>query len=132
MSLQAGAGKSVFITGASSGLGRQMAIEFSRRGYRPALTARRLQALKELQPELEKNVAGEVFVAVMDVTDGAPVARVFSQACAPLGLIDIVVANAGVGHHGYVGKLPFYKVRAAHGRFAYCADDKTEVKNQLK
>ena len=40
---------SVFITGASSGLGRQMAIEFARRGYRLALTARRLDLLETLR-----------------------------------------------------------------------------------
>jgi len=40
MPAQTSIAKSVFITGASSGLGRQMAIEFARRGYRLALTAR--------------------------------------------------------------------------------------------
>ncbi|MDO9166172.1 MAG: SDR family oxidoreductase [Rhodoferax sp.] len=111
MSLQAGAGQSVFITGASSGLGRQMAIEFSRRGYRLALTARRLDALQELQAELERSGGGEVFVAELDVTDDASVARVFAEARALLGSLDIVVANAGIGHHGYIGKLPFARVR---------------------
>jgi len=111
MSLQAGAGKSVFITGASSGLGRQMAIEFSRRGYRLALTARRLDALKALQAELEKEGADPVFVAALDVTDDASVAQVFANARAQLGALDIVVANAGIGHHGAIGKLPFAKVR---------------------
>src|SRR5450830_666957 len=111
MSHQAGVGKSVFITGASSGLGRQMAIEFSRRGYRLALTARRLDTLKELQVELEEDGAGQIFVAQMDVTDDASVAQVFANACAQLGSLDIVVANAGIGHHGNIGKLPFAKVR---------------------
>lgn len=111
MSLQAGAGKSVFITGASSGLGRQMAIEFSRRGYRLALTARRLDALQELRAELERNGTGPVFVAALDVTDDASVVEVFARAQTFLGSLDIVVANAGIGHHGYIGKLPFAKVR---------------------
>lgn len=111
MSYQAGTGKSVFITGASSGLGRQMAIEFSRRGYRLALTARRLDVLQELQVELEKNGAGPVFVAALDVTDDAAVAQVFANAHALLGSLDIVVANAGIAHRGTIGKLPFAKVR---------------------
>src|SRR5450830_977931 len=89
MSYQAGTGKSVFITGASSGLGRQMAIEFSRRGYRLALTARRLDVLQELQAELEKNGAVPVFVAALDVTDDAAVAQVFANAHALLGSLDI-------------------------------------------
>lgn len=111
MNLQAGAAKSVFITGASSGLGRQMAIEFSRRGYRLALAARRLDVLKQLQAELEKNGTSQIFVAALDVTDDAAVAKVFAQALAQLGSLDIVVANAGIGHHGFIGKLPFARVR---------------------
>lgn len=111
MNLQAGAGQSVFITGASSGLGRQMAIEFSRRGYRLALTARRLDALQELKAELERNGGGEVFVAELDVTDDASVTQVFAETRALMGSLDIVVANAGIGHHGYIGKLPFARVR---------------------
>ncbi len=103
--------KSVFITGASSGLGRQMAIEFSRRGYRLALTARRLDLLQELKTELERSGASPVFVAAMDVTDDACVTQVFADARAHLGTLDIVVANAGIAHHGYIGKLPFAKVR---------------------
>ena len=106
-----GAAKSVFITGASSGLGRQMAIEFSRRGYRLALTARRLEVLQELQTELAASGGGPVFVAALDVTDEVAVAKVFAEACAQLGSLDIVVANAGIGHHGTIGRLPFDRVR---------------------
>jgi short-subunit dehydrogenase len=111
MGLETAAAKSVFITGASSGLGRQMAIEFSRRGYRLALTARRLEALQALQSELEKDGAAGVFVAALDVIDDVAVAKVFAEARAFLGSIDIVVANAGIGFHGSIGKLAFAKVR---------------------
>jgi len=112
MNNQTDTAKSVFITGASSGLGRQMAIEFSRRGYRLALTARRLDVLKKLQAELEKNGTLPIFVAALDVTDEASVAKVFAQAQAQLGSLDIVVANAGIGQHGTIGKVAFDKVRA--------------------
>lgn len=111
MSHEQAAGKSVLITGASSGLGRQMAIEFSRRGYRLALTARRLDVLKELQTELENTGTHPVFVAALDVSDDASVVQVFARARASLGSLDIVVANAGIGHRGRIGKLPFAKVR---------------------
>jgi hypothetical protein len=50
-------------------------------------------------------------VAALDVTDDASVTRVFAEARAVMGTLDIVVANAGIGHHGYIGKLPFAKVR---------------------
>jgi short-subunit dehydrogenase len=103
---------SVFITGASSGLGRQMAIEFARRGYRLALTARRLDMLQALQAELLQAGAPTVFVAALDVTDAAAVARVFGQACTTLGQLDIVVANAGIGNHGRIGQLPLHLAHA--------------------
>ena len=88
-----------------------MAIEFSRRGYRLALTARRLDALKRLQAELAQDGAPPLFVAALDVTDEAALAQVFAEARAFLGSIDIVVVNAGIGYHGSIGKLAFAKVR---------------------
>jgi hypothetical protein len=103
---------SVLITGASSGLGRQMAIEFARRGYRLALTARRLDLLQALKAELLQAGSPAVFVAPLDVTDATAVAQVFDQACAELGHLDIVVANAGIGNHGRIGQLPLHKAHA--------------------
>ena len=103
---------SVFVTGASSGLGRQMAIQFARRGYRLALTARRLDVLQALQTELLQAGAPHVFVAALDVTDAAAVAQVFGQACTALGRLDIVVANAGIGNHGRIGQLPLHLAHA--------------------
>ncbi len=88
-----------------------MAIEFSRRGYRLALTARRVEALEALRAELQKDGAARVFVAALDVTDDVAVAKVFAEAREFLGSIDIVVANAGIGYHGSIGKLAFDKVR---------------------
>ena len=107
------AAKSVFITGASSGLGRQMAIEFSRRGYRLALVARRLDELEALAAELQANgmPADRLYLARLDVTDEQEVDRVFSAACDALGGVDIAVINAGIGSHGRVGSLPFARVR---------------------
>jgi NAD(P)-dependent dehydrogenase (short-subunit alcohol dehydrogenase family) len=52
-----------------------------------------------------------VFVAALDVTDDAAVKQVLAQARSYFGVLDIVVANAGIGHHGRIGKLPFAKVR---------------------
>lgn len=105
--------KSVFITGASSGLGRQMAIEFSRRGYRLALVARRLDELQALASELQAAgmPAGSLFLARLDVTDDKEVEQVFAAACEALGGVDVAVLNAGIGSHGRVGSLPFGRVR---------------------
>jgi len=51
---------SVLITGASTGIGRTLAFEFSRRGFALGLCARRLELLEELKEEL----SGENKVAV--------------------------------------------------------------------
>jgi Short-chain dehydrogenases of various substrate specificities len=57
---------SVLITGASSGIGRALAIEFSRRGYALGLCARRLEILDNLRQELSHNHAVEI--AELDVS----------------------------------------------------------------
>ena len=98
--------QSVFITGASSGLGRQMAIEFARRGYRLALTARRLDVLQALQSDLLQAGAPTVFVAALDVTDAAAVAQVFGQACSALGRLDIMVPMPASATMGVSGNFP--------------------------
>ena len=46
--------RSVLITGASSGLGEAMALEFARRGYHLALTARRVEALEGLASRIRQ------------------------------------------------------------------------------
>lgn len=89
--------RSVFITGASSGLGEGMAREFARRGYALALAARRTDKLEAVAARLRAAGAARVAVYRLDVTDFASVPRVIGEAAAELGGLDIVVANAGVG-----------------------------------
>ena len=97
--------KSVFITGASSGIGRALAIELARRGCDLFLTARRLDALEELRTEIASASPGSrVEVRRLDVTDDADVARALTEASEQLGRLDVVVANAGLGGSGLVGK----------------------------
>lgn len=102
----------IFITGASSGLGRQMAIEFARRGHALALTARRLDSLAELKLQLESDYGARVWVAPLDVTDYAAVVATLQAAQAHFGRLDKVIANAGVGYSQRVGKLAFEKIKA--------------------
>ena len=96
--------QSVLITGASSGIGRQLAIEFAARGYRLALTARRLDALAALRDELQARHPGRaVEIAALDVQRTAEVAPAVEALATALGGLDIVVANAGIGDTGLVG-----------------------------
>lgn len=97
--------KTVFITGASSGIGRALATELAGRGYDLFLTARRLEALEQARAEIAAATPGRrVEVRQLDVRDDADVAAAVEEAAQVLGRCDIVVANAGVGNSGRVGE----------------------------
>jgi short-subunit dehydrogenase len=97
--------KTVFITGASSGIGRALALEFAGRGYDLFLTARRLDLLKQVRTDIAaKDSSRRVEVRALDVTDDADVATAIAEAAETLGRCDIVVANAGLGNSGRIGE----------------------------
>jgi len=97
--------KTVFITGASSGIGRALAQALAGRGYDLFLTARRLDALAEVRSEITAaNPGRRVEVRALDVTDDADVATAIAEAAEKLGRCDIVVANAGLGNSPRVGE----------------------------
>lgn len=86
-------GKTALITGASSGLGAHFSRVLARAGARVVLAARREEALKGVEGEI--NAAGGVATCVkLDVTDPASVSALEGS----LGDIDIVVNNAGIVH----------------------------------
>lgn len=98
--------KAVLITGATRGLGNNLAHQFARRGYRLALTGRSREDLDRLAAELAASAA-EVVVEVLDVTAFDTIGPVM-QACArQLGGLDIVVVNAGVAFTTPAGKGHF-------------------------
>ncbi|WP_338523852.1 SDR family NAD(P)-dependent oxidoreductase [Pseudomonas batumici] len=103
--------KSVFITGASSGLGRQVAGEFAKRGYDLALAARQLDVLHLIKSELEAQHGVRVLVYPLDVSDTGQIRETLTAASVELGKLDIVVANAGLGHDGRIGRIDFANSR---------------------
>jgi short-subunit dehydrogenase len=99
-----GMAKTILITGASSGLGAEMARQFADLGYDLALCARRTDRLEELRAEvLAKHPGRRVAVKALDVTDDDAVFRVFHEFADELGTIDRVVVNAGLGKGAALG-----------------------------
>ncbi|MBI5630574.1 MAG: SDR family NAD(P)-dependent oxidoreductase [Elusimicrobia bacterium] len=93
-------GKVFFITGASSGIGREMALQLSRQGALLLLGARNLKALEELKSEINSVGPSRCEVARCDVTRREELEACVAQGLKLFGRIDTVVANAGFGVYG--------------------------------
>ena len=92
-------GRTVLITGASSGLGLQFARVAATAGAKVALAARRVDRLETLAVEIAAG-GGTAHAVAMDVTDEASVIAGFDAAQAALGPIETVIANAGMNNEG--------------------------------
>ena len=96
--------KTILITGASSGLGKEMARQFAARGHNLALCARRTDRLEELKAEIiAAHPERRVEVRALDVNDHDAVFEVFRAFRADFGTIDRVVVNAGLGKGAPLG-----------------------------
>jgi uncharacterized protein len=91
--------KYVVITGASSGLGKQIAIEAAKKGANLILLARRIKALTELKQHIKNNINSSVVIHVfeLDVSDLSDVETIFNKIKLTIPSIDILVNNAGFG-----------------------------------
>ena len=96
--------KTVLITGASSGLGEEMARQFAARGHDLALCARRTDRLEALRRQITADHPDlRVVVRALDVNDHDAVFEVFRAFRADFGRIDRVVVNAGLGKGAPLG-----------------------------
>jgi NADP-dependent 3-hydroxy acid dehydrogenase YdfG len=102
----------ILITGASAGLGAEMARQFAAKGRDLALCARRLDRLEALRAELVA-ARPDINVAVreLDVTDDDAVFRVFAELAGELGGLDRVIVNAGLGKGAPLGTGRHYANR---------------------
>ncbi len=96
--------RTVLITGASSGLGAEMARQLAGKGHDLALCARRAEKLTALQEEIKAlHPECRVEVRTLDVTDDEQVFEVFRGFKKDFGTIDRVVVNAGLGKGAPLG-----------------------------
>lgn len=96
--------KVVWITGASSGIGRELAVAFARQGAIVAVSARRMDELKSLVDEI-RSTGGRASAIFCDVTQEISVAQCVSSVVQSVGRIDVAIANAGFGVVGHVAQL---------------------------
>ncbi len=123
-------GLNALVTGASSGIGRLLALRLAGDGARVALVARREEELRSLAVEIEDN-GGEALVLPCDVGNREQALATAAAAVGELGSVDLLVNNAGYGHHrsfleweledmenmmrvNYLGSLYFTKALLPH------------------
>jgi short-subunit dehydrogenase len=95
----------VTITGASSGIGRALALELAARGARLGLIARREHLLEEVAAEVRSR-GGDAVVLPCDVTSRAEFEQAIERTIERFGHLDVLVNNAGRGQYAYIEETP--------------------------
>ncbi len=85
--------KKVIITGATSGIGYELAVQMARKGYKVGLIGRRTERLEQLADEIGENA----YYRTCDVTDYETANVMYQGLIDEMGGLDIMILNAGVG-----------------------------------
>ncbi len=88
-------GRVVIVTGASSGIGRAMALQLAARGAKLAIAARRADRLEQVAEEC-RQLGGDVLVVPADVADEAQCKSLVERTVAAYGRLDMLINNAGL------------------------------------
>src|SRR5215471_13009587 len=97
--------KAVFITGASSGIGEELARQLGRDGAKLTLVARRRALLEHLAEDVAASAALNPLVVEGDVTRDGDMERAVAESVQRWGKLDVVIANAGFGVVGALRNL---------------------------
>ena len=92
--------KTALVTGASSGIGLELARIFAREGYNLVLVARNADRLRQLASELEKAHGARSLILATDLTEPGAAAYVLDQTTRAGLQLDVLVNNAGFGQYG--------------------------------
>ncbi len=93
--------KTALITGASFGIGRELARIFARDGYNLVFVARSADKLRQLASEIEKMHGTHSLILAVDLTDPGAAAYVLDQTTRAGMQVDVLVNNAGFGQYGF-------------------------------
>jgi len=98
-------GSVIIITGASSGIGRELALKYAQRNCRLVLAARSKNLLDEVAKECRVRKA-QAKAVVADVTNEADCKNIIDVCIKEYGIIDVLILNAGVGCHHEFATTP--------------------------
>lgn len=98
-------GATIVITGASSGFGRGAALKLAELGANVVIAARRTDALKELEAQINAH-GGHAIAVTIDVSDADAVKQLANAAIKEFGTIDVWINNAGIGVLGLFWDAP--------------------------
>jgi short-subunit dehydrogenase len=98
-------GKVALITGASSGIGAELAQQLAEQGALVTLAARRAEVMTHLAQRIADTTGARALVIECDVTRDGDVERAVAQTVRERGQLDLVFANAGFGVAGLFGRL---------------------------
>ena len=98
-------GQTIFITGASSGIGRATAEYFQERGWNVVAT------MRSPEKETRLNELDNVLVTRLDVQDSVSIDAAVSEAIGAFGRVDVLLNNAGYGAYGILEATPMDKIR---------------------
>ena len=98
-------GRTVFITGASRGIGKALALAFSREKVKLAITARGNMDMLEKTADEARKAGSEVLTLKMDMKSEKDVRDGFKRTLDEFGSLDVLINNAGTARPGLVGML---------------------------
>jgi len=93
--------KTVLITGASSGIGKETAYVYAKNNYNLILSARRKEKLEEIKKEIEEKYKVNVAVFALDLSKLESVEQLYGKIKEANLTVDILINNAGFGINGF-------------------------------